>query len=187
MTPKPTFCLALAAVLLALAGCSSTAPARVSHGPIQARTFSFLKPAKAAPGFAETRPEVHAKIQEAITRNLVAKGLSPVEQKGDLTVGYLIIISDGGVTTAVNDYFGYRQDDADLQEKAHEAFAIKKKNPTPYPAGTLVIDLIQTRDYQLLVRNHASRPILRELPIEQRVTRLQEAVDEALKGVRVSR
>ena len=59
--------------------------------------------------------------------------------------------------------------------------------PTPYPAGTLVIDLVDSKTWEILKRNNVCRPVMRQLPTEERVARLQEAVDEALKGLRVAK
>jgi hypothetical protein len=177
----------LAVGALVLAGCSST-PTRVDNGPIKAQTFNFIDTtAKPAAAFADARPDLHPRIQEAITKALASKGLTKVPNGGDVMVGYLIIVSDGVSTRAVDDYFGYSQAAVDLQNKAHETFVVGNKNPTPYPAGTLVIDVVEAKSYRLLQRNYVCRPILRELPTQERLARLQEAVDEALKGLRVAR
>ena len=182
---RTTITLCLAAAALMLAGCSST-PTRVDHGPIQARTFNFFNSgAKTPPSFSENEAQINAKLQEIITANLAAKGLARVPSGGDVTVGYLVIISDGAATSAINDYFGYSS--GDLQDKAHKAFAIDDKNPTPYPAGTLVIDIMDSKTWKLLRRNYVCRPVMRQLPLNERVARLQEAVDEALKGIEVAK
>jgi hypothetical protein len=183
---KLALTLFLAAGALLVAGCTST-PTRVDHGPIKARTFNFLNTGtKPAASFADNRPELHPLIQEAITKSLAAKGLTRVASGGDVTVGYLIIVSDSVATQAVDDYFGYGMAGTDLQEKAHQAFVEGKKNPTPYPAGTLVIDIVDSKSFQLLRRNYVCRPVMKQLPLEKRTARLQEAVDEALQGLRVA-
>lgn len=181
----PTVCF-LSATVFVLAGCSST-PTRVDHGPIKAKTFSFINTGtKPAASFADNRAEIHPRVQEAISKTLAANGLTKVSSGADLQVGYLIIISGGVSTTAIDDYFGYDMATADLQTKAHDAFVVGKKNRTPYPAGTLVIDLVDTKSYRLLRRNFVCRPMLKDLPMDERVARLQEAVDEALQGLRLA-
>jgi len=178
--------LLLTAGLLALVGCAST-PARVDHGPIKARTFHFFNAdAKPAAWFADGRPDVHPRVQEAITKALAAKGLTKVASGGDVMVGYLIIVSDSVSTTAVDDYFGYDMAVSDLRDKSHKAYVTGNKNPTPYPAGTLLIDLVDAKSFKLLRRDHVSRPIMRQLPNDERLARLQESVDEALKGLIVT-
>ncbi len=187
MIPKSTLRLLLAVGALALVGCAST-PTHVDSGPIKARTFSFFDTGgKPAAAFADSRPDLHPRIQEAITKALTAKGLTKVASGGDVLVGYLVIVSDGVSTKAIDDYFGYSMAAVDLQEKAHEAFNVENKNPTPYAAGTLVVDVTDAKSYKLLYRNFVCRPILRQLPTDQRVARLQAAVDEALKKLRLAK
>ena len=179
--------LLLATGVLALAGCTST-PTRVDRGPIQARTFNFIQAqAKSGAEFADQRPDLQVHVQQAIEKNLTAKGLACVPNGGDVTVGYLLIVSEGATTRSINDYFGYGEAAMDLQEKAHDTFVSGKQNPTPYPAGTLVIDLVDSKSYKLLQRNYVCRPVLRQLPTDQRLVRLQSAVDEALQKVRVTK
>lgn len=172
---------------LALAGCSST-PTRINKGPLQARTFSFLDThSKGTHSFSENEPEIHARVQEAITRNLAAKGVSKVASGSDITVGYLILVSDAVSTRMINDYFGYGLDAAELQEKAHGKIVVDDKNKTPYPAGTLVIDVVNSKTGEIVQRSYAVRPIMAHLPLSERVARLQSAVDEALKDLRIAR
>jgi hypothetical protein len=179
--------LLLAVGALALGGCA-TEPTRFSTGPIRARTFSFVRMEKEQePSFADKRAQVHARIQVAIEENLVAKGLARVETNGDVAVLYLIIISDGASTKTINDYFGYDDSSYALQDKAHQAFAIDNRNQTAFDAGTLVIDIVNPQQGTVLWRNFVYRPILSNLPLEQRQDRLQKAVDEALKDLRVTK
>jgi hypothetical protein len=181
---KPILSVCLAASFLGWVGCSST-PTRVDRGPIHAHTFSFIDTGAKPAQFADNRAELHPRIQEAITKALAGKGLSKVATGGDVLVGYLVIVSDGVSTTSVDDYFGYGMAATDLQEKAHKAFAIEDKNRSPYPAGTLVIDVVDGKKFQLLRRHYVCRPIMRQLPLDERLARLQEAVDEALQGLQV--
>src|SRR5512138_1882276 len=89
---------------LALTSLAST-PTRVDRGPIRAQTFSFMdNTAKPAAAFADNRKEIHPRIQEAITKSLSAKGLTKVSSGADVLVGYLVIVTEGASTTAVDDY-----------------------------------------------------------------------------------
>jgi hypothetical protein len=176
----------IAAGCLVLAGCSST-PAKVDSGPIRAGTFSFVNTGpKPAPGFTDNRPAVHAVIQDAITKNLAARGLSRTASGGDVTVAYLVITGNNASTASISDYFGYGEDASALHQQAHSAYT-GSKNPNYFEAGTLVIDVIDTRTFKLLQRNHATRPLLRNLPEDARAARVQEVVDEILRDLRVVR
>jgi len=175
----------LAAAVLMAGGCA-TEPTRFSSGAIKARTFNFVRMEKEQePAYADNRAAAHGLIQSAIEESLAAKGLTQVETNGDVVVLYLIIVSDGTSTKTINDYFGYGASYA-LQDQAHQAFAIDKRNQTAFDAGTLVIDIVDSRHGTLLWRNFVYRPILRHLPIEQRQARLQQAVDEVFKRLKVA-
>jgi hypothetical protein len=178
----------LATVALALGGCATSEPARFSTGPVKARTFNFVRmDVDKQASYAEKRAEVNAHIQTAITDRLAAKGLTKVETNGDVAVLYLIIISDGASTKTINDYFGYSDAAYALQDKAHQAFVLDKRNPTAFDAGTLVIDIVDMSKGTILWRNFVYRPILRDLPTEQRQARLQEAVNEAFKTLQIAK
>ncbi len=179
--------LGFAAAILALTGCAS-APTRVDTGAIRAHTYNFCdaRPADAPP-FTEKEAAVHEVIQDTIRKNLAAKGLTEVPKNGDVTVAYLIIISDGGKTVTYNDFYGYGGPADVFQTKAHKAFTIQNKNRTQYDAGTLVIDVADYREYRVFWRNYVYSPILNDLPIDQRKQRLRNAVDKTLSSLRVAR
>lgn len=174
----------LAALVSIFAGCSST-PTRVDTGEIQARSFNFVV-RKAPPEYAEKRQAIHGMIQDAITKNLAARGVNRVGANGDVTVAYLVIVGNNVTTTSVNDYFGYGEDAMALHNKAHDAYT-GGKNPNYFEAGTLVIDFIDSKTFKLLHRGYASRPVLRNISDEDRATRLQEVVDEILRDLKVTK
>lgn len=182
---NPHSLLTLAAGILALTGCSST-PTKVDRGPIQARTFSYVETgAKPEPGFADKRQFIHRLIQGAITKNLAGRGLSQVPTGGgDITVAYLIITGNNASTAAINDYFGYGEDEEALHLKAHKAYT-GSKNPNYFEAGTLVIDIIDSKSFKLLKRGYATRPLLGNVPDDARAARLDEVVDEIFRDLRV--
>jgi hypothetical protein len=178
----------LLGAVFALAGCSST-PTKVDKGPIHAATFSFVSGGVMPDAeFAEKRQAVHALIQEAIVKDLTAKGLKPAaaDRVGDVTVAYLIILGNNVTTTAINDYFGYNRNASALLDKAHKAYTEDNSNPNYFEAGTLVIDLIDSRNYELLKRGYVVRPVLRNVSEEVRRERIQDAVDEVLKNVKIA-
>ena len=175
--------LTLVAAVLALAGCSST-PAKVDSGPIRARTFSFVGRGKPAPPYADKREAIHPMIQGAITKNLADRSVSQVPNGGDVTVAYLVIAGNNASVTSINDYFGYRDDGAALLDKAHTAYT-SSKTPNYFEAGTLVIDIIDSKSFKLLKRGYATRSLLRNVPDNVRTERIQGVVDEILRDVRI--
>lgn len=175
--------LVFAACAFAFAGCST--PTSVDSGPIEARTFSFVnRGGRPTPDYAEGRLPVHSMVQGDITKNLAAKGITKVDSGGDLTVGYLIIVGNNVSTTTIDDYFGYGDDATALHDKAQSAYS-SSKNPNYFEAGTLVIDIHDSKTFKLLKRGYATRPLLRNVSNEVRAERLQEVVDEILSDVRV--
>jgi hypothetical protein len=169
-----------------MAGCSST-PTRVDRGPVKAQTFNFINggsPPSAT--FADKREEIHRMIQDAITQNLARKGVSRVAENSDVTVAYLVIVGNDVSVEAIDKYFGSSRDASPLQDKAQDAYA-KSKNPNSFQAGTLLIDIIDSKNYKLLKRNYVVRPLLNKPTAEVRRSYIQEAVDEALKDLRVAK
>ena len=182
---KHCYSITLSLALLLVAGCGT--PTKVSKGPVQAATFNFIDGgSRAAPGFVDSREQVHATIQDCITRNLATKGLTRVAAGGDLTVAYLVIVGNNGSTEAIATYFGYGRDTAELHEKAQDAYS-SSKNPNYFEAGTLLIDILDGKTFKLLKRSYVTRPLLANASTEVRVDRIKEAVDATLKDFQVSR
>jgi hypothetical protein len=171
--------LILAAGVISLTGCSST-PTNVNTGAIHARTFNFVnRKSKPAPDFADNTEAAHTMIQNAITKNLAARGVTRVASGGDVTVAYLIIKGDNVSTTSVSDYFGYRDDLGNLQDIAHDRY-MAHKDPNHFEAGTLLIDIIDGKTFKLLKRGYATR----NLSSGSRAALIHQAVDEILRDVR---
>jgi hypothetical protein len=181
---KSTALFFLAATTLALISCDST-PTRVDEGKIHAQTFSFVdRGGRPVPDFAEGRAQALAMIQDAITKNLTAKGLTKVNSGGDVTVGFLVIIGNNAQTEAINTYFGDAETADALHAKAQEAYT-SNKDPNNFEAGTLVIDIIDGKTDKLLLRNYGSRQILSNITVEGRAERIQDVVDEILNELRI--
>jgi hypothetical protein len=183
---KYSFFVTVNLAALLVAGCSST-PTRVDKGPIRAASFSFIaRGPRTEPAFADNREQIHGMIKESISRNLASKGLKKVASGGDVIVAYLVIVGNNASTEAIDTYFGYGRDASALEDKAQAAYT-SNKNPNYFEAGTLLIDFIDAKTYKLLKRSYVSRPLLRNPSAEVRAERIQEAVDEALRDVRIAR
>jgi hypothetical protein len=171
---------------LVLAGCAS-APMQVDTGPIHARTFSFVRSnAPADAQYDQKRQAIHAMIQSAITTNLAGKGLTRVDNGGDVTVTYLIVVGNNVSTMAISDYWGYSGDASAIQDAIHQSQTVRNENPNYFEAGTLVIDIIDSQSFKLLKRATVQRPVLRNVPADIRQEHIQQAVDQALSDLRVA-
>jgi hypothetical protein len=67
--------------------------------------------------------------------------------------------------------------------KAHSAYG-KSQNPDYFEAGTLLVDIIDSKSFKLLKRGYATRMLQANLPMDQRATRIKEAVEEILRDVK---
>ena len=170
---------------LMIAGCSST-PTHVDKSPLPAHTFNFINGGIALTPPATDRREIaHQQIQEAIIKDLAAKGLTRTNGTGDVIVAYMIILGNNVSTEAVTTYFGSGRDAAALHDKAQSAYT-SSPNPNTFEAGTLLIDVIDAKTYELLYRNFVVRPVMWQATTEERAGRIQEAVDAALAKLRVA-
>jgi hypothetical protein len=179
--------LSLAVVAtLALTSCSSV-KTKVDHGPIQAKTFSFLDTGgRTAPVDAEKRQQAHVMVQEAIIKTLASKGVTYVANGGDVTVAYLLIVGNNVTTTSLNGYFGYNSDADALVDKVHKQDTIKSDDRNYFEAGTLVIDILDAKTSKILQRRTIQAEVLRDVTLEARAARVQTLVGQALADVRIS-
>lgn len=180
---KHSLLLALSLVAIVLAGCSST-PLHVDTGAIHATTFSFVS-RRGDASFADNREQIHQLIQDDITQNLAAKGLRKVDSGGDVIVAYLVVVGNSGMTESISTYFGYGRNVTALHDELHDAYA-GSKNPNNFKAGTLLIDIVDAKTFELLRRDYVTRPVLSNPAAEVRAANIQEAVDATLKDVRIS-
>src|SRR4029077_5763361 len=120
-----------------------------------------------------------------IVNNLAAKGLDRTNGTGDVIVAYMVIIGNNVSTEAITTYFGYGRDADALHDTAQDAYT-DSKTPNHFEAGTLVIDVVDAKTYELLYRNYVVRPILGNATAAVRGERVQEAVDTALANLRIA-
>lgn len=171
-------------LFLGLVGCST--PGRVNTGTIHARTFSFVPNSTGTiPPYADKREAIHRMIQDAITRDLGEHGVVRVDSGGELVVGYLVIVGNNALTTAVDDYFNNTDDRIALLDRAHAAYT-GGDVPYYYEAGTLVIDIRDAKTGRLLKRGYATQSLLRDIPEDTRYGRIQAIVEKILRDLKVS-
>ena len=128
---KHLFLLPLLLTALIIAGCSST-PTHVDKGAVQAHTFNFINGGIAlTPPATDKRSAANQQIQEAIIKNLAAKGLTRTDGAGDVIVAYMIIIGNNVSTEAITTYFGTGRDANALHDMAHEAYT-SRPEPEPF-------------------------------------------------------
>ncbi len=182
---KNSLFLPLVLTGLFIAGCSST-PTHVDKGAIKAHTFNFINGGIAlTPPATERRDVVNQQIQSAIIKDLAAKGLVRTDGTGDVIVAYMVILGNNVSTEAVTTYFGSDRNADLLHNKAQDAYS-GSRNPNHFEAGTLLIDVIDAKTFELLYRDFTVRPINGNVTTAERGELIQDAVDTVLKKVRVA-
>ncbi|MFL6567937.1 MAG: DUF4136 domain-containing protein [Chthoniobacterales bacterium] len=177
--------LGLLTTLLLSGNCFAVAT-KVNRGTIRARSFNFVsRIGKPDTNLSDNREAVHKLIQSAITKNLAARGVKRVNGGGDINVRYLLIKGNNASTEAIRDYFGYSDELGDLHDKAHKIYT-GSKNPDRFDAGTLLIDLVDGRNFKLMKRGYATRSIAGNLSSSARAARIQQAVDEILSDTKIA-
>lgn len=135
------------------------------------------KPTSALP--VEPHP-ADAMIQNALASEFRANGLRIDTPDADLTVAYLVIVQDNVSTKLVDDYFGYGRTPVKLAEIAHERGVLQGKRADYYQAGTIVIDIIDTRTGKLIYRDFATADISDRPADGQLRARINTTVKQAL-------
>ncbi len=180
---KNSWFLPLVLTGLFIAGCST--PTQVDKGAIKAHTFNFINGGIAlTPPATERREAVNQQIQSAIITDLAAKGLVRTDGPSDVIVAYMIILGNNVSTEAVTTYFGAGRDADLLHTKAQNAYT-GSRNPNNFEAGTLLIDVIDAKTYELLYRDFTVRPVNGNATTTERDNLIQQSVETVLKKVQI--
>ena len=101
-------------------------------------------------------------------------------------MAYLLVAGNNATTESISTYFGAGRDASGLSDKAHDAYT-ENKNPNYFEAGTLLVDIIDSKTYKVLFRNYVTRPVLRNPSAEARAANIQGAVNEVLSTLRIAK
>ena len=119
-------------------------------------------------------------IQKSIARQFSAKGLAYGKGDADLTVAYLVIYQEPGMTARYDDYFGYGRDADEISDLAHTRGVLENKRPDYFQRAGIVIDVIDARTNKLVYRNFAAGDVVRGASDGTRAARIDAAVGQAL-------
>lgn len=151
-------------------------PKGSSHGYRSAR---LVRP-HSAPAVANPDDRVNHAIQSALASTFHARGFAIQSANADLIVAYLILVQDNVTTTMINDYFGSGRSAMDIADFAHERGVIRNNKADSYQAGTLVIDIIDSKTGKLIYRDYATRDVTGGLSDAQLKAHADSAVQQAL-------
>lgn len=178
---KTTSRTLLAIASLAVISCSSGVdmPKGTSKGYTSARLVS-RNPDLAASS-TPTQNKVHGMIQKSLASQFNAKGLAYGKGNADLTVAYLVIYQEPGMTARYEDYFGYGRSSEEIADLAHTRGVIDNKRPDFFKRAGIVIDVIDSGTNKLVYRNFAAGDVVGSGASDStRAARIDGLVGEAL-------
>ena len=126
------------------------------------------------------RTKVHRMIQKSIANQFTSHGLAYGKSDADLTVAYLVIYQEPGMTARYDDYFGYGRDADEIADLAHTRGVIDSKRPDYFKRAGIVIDVIDSRTNKLVYRNFAAGDVVTGASDGTRAARIDAAVGQAL-------
>lgn len=134
---------------------------------------------------AITKPaeqSIHAMIQNSLAKQFRAKGMNYGAGNADLTVAYMVIYQEPGMTATYADYFGYGRSADAIADRAHVRGVVDSKRPDYFQRAGIVIDVIDSRTNKLVYRNFAAGDVVRGVSDKTRASRIDAAVAQALAG-----
>jgi hypothetical protein len=128
-----------------------------------------------------TERQVNAMIQKSIARQFTSNGMAYGSGNADLVVAYMVIYQEPGVTSSYDDYFGYGRDAGEISEAAHRRGTLESERPDFFRQAGVVVDVIDSRTYQLVYRNFAKADVIKSASASTRAARVDAAVTQALQ------
>jgi hypothetical protein len=174
-----------ATILLAIAGfafvsCSPgiDMPKGTSKGFTSARMVK--RDPNRPPSTEAIEVQVHRMIQKSLANRFEANGIAFGKNDADLTVAYLVIYQEPGMTARYEDYFGYGRDADKISDVAHIRGALDNKRADYFQRAGILVDVIDSRTNKLVFRNLATGDVVRGTSDSNRAARIDAAIAEAL-------
>lgn len=168
----------LAAGLFASCAPSVDMPKGTSKGYTSARLV--VRDPNAMPITDATQKQVYGMIGKSINSQFTSHGMSFGKGGADLTVGYLVIYQEPGMTATYDDYFGYGRDSGNISDIAHTRGALDNQRPDFFRQAGVVIDVIDNKTHKLVYRGLAKGDVIKGASSATRSSRINAAVAQAL-------
>jgi len=172
------------ALLLAAAGLFASCANHVDMPKGSYKSYHSARLVQRDPGSPAitdaTEKQVHGMIQTSIARQFAAKGMAYGKSGADLSVGYMVIYQEPGMTASYDQYFGYGRDSGQIADIAHTRGALDNQRPDFFRQAGIIIDIIDTRDNKLVYRNIAKGDVIKGASSGSRAARIDAAVGQAL-------
>ncbi len=153
-------------------------PKGTSKGYTSARLIQRDPNRSAAASATET--QVHGMIRNSISKWFTSKGMAFGGGGADLTVAYMVIYQEPGMTARYDAYFGYGRDGDQIADVAHTRGALENKRPDFFRQAGVIVDVIDSRTHKLVYRNIAKGDVISGTSAATRASRIDAAVSEAL-------
>ncbi len=125
-----------------------------------------------APGDVRVTSALRAQIVDDIDRQLTGKGYLRVNRDGDFSVIYRVTIEGETIVQTLDGYAG----SVWTEDLARPVLALRR-----YEEGTLIIDIIDGESERLVWRGSAKAEVRQRVSIEDRSSRVAEAVRKVLE------
>lgn len=170
----------LAIASLAVVSCSTSVemPKGTSKGYTSARLVQRDSNLSASTTATQTR--IHGMIQKSIASQFTSHGLNYGKSGAELTVAYLVIYQEPGMTARYEDYFGYGRSSEEIADLAHTRGVIDNKRPDYFKRAGIVVDVIDARTNKLVYRNFAAGDVVTGASDSTRASRINAVVGQAL-------
>ena len=133
------------------------------------------------PDFSNREDRTNELIKTALKQEFNEHGLKESEsiKNADLVVAFLLIVQDAASSKAIRDY--YINSGGEILSKAHRLNLKKTKKyyTDSYVTGSLIVDIIDQKNSELIYRDYVSRKVFDSQSEEE----LQQGIVEAVAEV----
>lgn len=102
----------------------------------------------------------------------------------DLTVSYLVLYQEPGMTNQYARYFGYGKNPEEITDRAHIRGVLENERPDYFKRAGLIIDITDNKTGKLVYRNYAVNDVVGatgSLRAQRVDTAVRNALSEFLK------
>ena len=137
-----------------------------------------------APGFLSKKDRTNKLIKTALKQEFSEHDLEESEsiKDADLVIAFLLIVQDTASSTAIGDY--YLNSGDEILTKAHRLNMKKTKKyyTESYIKGSLIVDIIDREENELIYRDYVTRNMFDSQSEEERQQTIVEAVAEVTEA-----
>jgi hypothetical protein len=160
----------------------SCAPS-IDHPQGTSKGYTSARLIQRDPTATTTNPnerQIHSMIQSSLSKEFASNGLRYGSPGADLTVAYLVLYQEPGITASFPEYFGYGRNEADISDFAHIKGVLENQRPDHFRQAGIVVDVIDSRTNKLVFRGFAKGDVVRSPSATSRRARIDTAIAEAL-------